>query len=266
MARKWESIVCYEERAEQFHTSRWRLGGISTKQGAENSDGGVLWLAMSRAGDTVTAELYKDAARGSGDKVATGSADVSGIDGTGLSAAEATLSEANSSGISGSLRIHQYTDDGACPVQVALCVDEDLNVLWDGIETLAGYDSTNGCAEYVRLAGDDVLARVTAMFRDRLGGHAAPEAWFITDVSRIFPDLRRIANPAQLRLACAHRALEIALGRSHKMGTETMYSRLRDYHRSEHDRAMASLVLAIRLGEGAATAAAPAGAVRQSRV
>jgi len=266
MARRWESIICYEDRAEQFHTSRWRLSGVATKEGGENTDGGVLWLAMARVGDTVTADLYKDVGRNTLDKVATGSADVSGIDGTGESAAELTLSQTNSSGLSGSLRIHQYHAGGVCPMQVALCVDEDLDALWDGIETLPGYDSTNGCAEFIRLAGDDVLARVAAMFHDRLGGFGAAEAWFITDAARVLPDLRRIANPAQLRLACAHRALEIALGRSHKMGAETMYSRLRDYHRSEHDRAMASLVLAIRPGEGPAAAAGRSGVVRQSRV
>jgi len=266
MARKWESIICYEDRGGEFHTSRWRLAGIKTKEGGENTDGGVLWLEMHRAGDTVTADLYKSPARGASDKVATGSADVSGIDGTGAAAAELELSEANSSGMSGSFRIHQYRADGVCPVQVALCVDEDLDALWDGTASLGGYDSTFGCAEFIRLAGEDVLAKVNAMFRDQLGGHGAAEAFFIADASRSYPDLRRIANPAQLRIACAHRALAIGVGRSHKMGGETMYSRLRDYHQAEYERAMASLVLAIRPGDGNAAARGAAGAVRQSRV
>lgn len=266
MARKWESIICYEKRGEEFHTSRWRLSGIRTAEAAENTDGGVLWLEMVRAGDTVTADLYKDAARQAADKIATGSADVSGVDGSGDGAAKVALSEANSSGIDGSFRIHSYLADGVCPVQVALCVDEDLDVFWDGIESLPGYDATCGCAEFIRLASEDVLAKVGAVFQDLLGGYGAAEAWFITDAPRVFPDLRRIANPAQLRVACAHRALEIAIGRSHKMGAETMYSRLRDYHRAEYDRAMASLVLASRPGRGGASAGASTGVIRQSRV
>ncbi len=266
MARKWESIICYEDRSGGFHTSRWRLAGIRTKEGSENTDGGVLWLEMSRAGDTVTADLYKDPARDASDKVATGSADVSGVAGTGAAAAELELSEANSSGMSGSFWIHQYHADGVCPVQVALCVDEDLDALWDGIESLGGYDSTLGCAEFIRLAGEDLLAKVSAMFRDQLGGHGAAEAFFIADASRSYPDLRRIANPAQLRIACAHRALAIAVGRSHKMGGDTMYSRLRDYHQAEYERAMASLVLAIRPGDGDAAARGAAGTIRQSRI
>jgi len=266
MARKWESIICYEDRSNSFQTSRWRLAGISTKQDGENTGGGLLWLEMNRSGDIVTADLYKEASRGASDKVATGPADVSGIDGTGAGAVEVALSEANSSGMTGSLWIHRYRADDVCPVQVALCVDEDLDALWDGIESLAGYDSTVGCAEFVRLAGEDLLARATAMFRDQLGGHGAAEAWFIQNASHSYPDLRRIANPAQLRSACAHRALAIAIGRSHKMGGDTMYSRLRDYHHGEYERAMASLVLAVRPGDGDAAGHSLPGAVRQSRV
>ena len=266
MARKWETIICYEDRCGGFHTSRWRLAGVKTAQGAENTDGGVLWLEMTRAGDTVTADLYKSASCGESDKVATGSTDVSGLDGTGAAAAELDLSEANSSGLTGSLWLHRYHADAACPVQVGFCVDEDLNALWDGIEALPGYDSTYGCAEFIRLAGEDLLAKVAAMFRDRLGGHGAAEAWFLHDAARSVPDLRRIANPAQLRAACAHRALAIAIGRSHRMGADTMYSRLRDYHQSEHERALASLVLAVRPSDADAEANCRAGAVRQSRV
>ena len=266
MARKWESIICYENRSEGFHSSRWRLSGIRTRDNAQNTDDGVLWMDMSRTGDTVTADLYKDAALASEDKVAGGSADVSATDGTADHAVEVELSEANSSGLSGSFWIHRYLADGVCPVQIALCVDEDLDTLWDGIESLDGFDATCGCAEFIRLGGQDVLAKVSAMFQDRLGGYGAAEAWFIASASRSLPDLRRIANPAQLRLACAHRALEIAIGRSHKTGQNSMYSRLRDYHRAEYERTMSSLVLVVRPGEGGASGSGAAGVVRQSRV
>jgi len=146
-------------------------------------------------------------------------------------------------------RMAKETND-VCPVQVALCADEDLDALWDGIESLVGYDSTVGCAQFIRLASEDIRNQVATIFRDQLGGRGAAEAWFIRDGSRAVPDLRRIANPDQLRLACAHRALAIAIGRSHKMGGDTMYSRLRDYHESECKRAMASLVLTIEPGDG----------------
>jgi len=250
MARKWQAIISFEDRSDHLWTSRWRLTGIKTKEDAENTDSGVLWLNTSKSGDTVTATLYKDDGCASANAVATGTADVSGCDNTGPNAVELDLSESNSSGISGSFWIHGYEGDDTCPVQVALCTDEDLDALWDGIEDLPGYDSTYGMAESVRVAGDDVLGKVSAIFRENFDGHGAIEAWFITDADRAYPDLRRIANPGQLRTACAYHALEIALGRSHQRGKETMYSSLRDYFQQQYERAMGSLSLAFKVGSG----------------
>ncbi len=247
--RRWESIIPYEDRSD-YHTSRWRLAGVKTKEAAENTDSGVLWLQMTKSGDTVTANLYKDDGLDASEKVATGTADVSGCDGTGDNAAEVILSAANSSGISGSFWVHKYDADANCPVQVALCVDEDLDALWDAIDDLNGYDSTYGMAEFIRFAGEDVLGAVARIFKDELGGHGAGEAWFIADASRHYPDLRCIANPGQLRIACAHRALAIALGREHQRASETAYSELRDHHNAEYERALASLVLAFKSGSG----------------
>ena len=256
MARPWESIISYEDRA-YFWTSRWRLAGVRTKEGAENTDSGVLWLKMAKSGDTVTATLYKDDGLASGNSVATGTADVSAVDGTGLNAVEVTLTAANSSGLSGSFWIHLYEDDATCPVQVALCTDEDLDAIFDGIENLTGYDSTAGLAEFIRLAGDDIIARVTATFAAELGGHGAAEAWFITDAQRSLPDIRRIANPAQLRLACAFRALAFACGRSHMSSGSTMYSNLRDKFDGECDAAMSDDPFAAGFGHTNPAAQAP---------
>ena len=175
----------------------------------------------------------------------------------------------NSSGLSGSFWIHQYNSDpaDAIPVQVALCSDEDLDGLWDGIEALPGYDATVGCAEFIRMATEDVLGKVSAIYKDVLEGHGSPEAWYIVDASRQYPDLRRIANPGQLRVACAHHALEIAVGRSHQMATNTMYSSQRDYHAQEYERAMAALTLTFKSGSGDdAQESASAQVIRQERV
>lgn len=249
MARMWESVIPFEDR-DKFHTSRWRLTGIATKESAENTDSGVLWLDMSRSVDTVTAKLYKDDGIGGSDEVATGTADVSGVDSTGENSVEVNLSQAMGSGISGQFWIHDYQSDGVAPIQVALCVDEDMDSIWDFIEGLPGYDATNGAAEYIRVAGDDVIGRVMRMFQDELDGFGTPEAWYITDATRLFPDLRRIANPAQLRLACAFRALELMIGRSHTRAGETTYSVLRDKFHDDFEQAMGSLSLAFKTGSG----------------
>ncbi len=262
--RRWESVICYEDRAA-LHTSRWRLAGVCTRADAPNTDAGVLWLQTRRVGDTVTAELYRSAARAAGTLVASGAVDVSGCAGTSATAVELTLSAANSSGLTGSLWIHAHNADIVCPVQVSLCVDEDLDALWDGVADLPGHDTTVGMAEFIRIAGEDVLAGVAKLFADALGGHVTAAAWYITDATRSVPDLRRIANPAQLRLACAYRALEIALGRSHHRAEDTVYSVLRDRFAAEHAHALASLTLGVTDGEGTTAANATATTRRLAR-
>lgn len=246
MSRKWETIIPYEDRATQWKTSRWRLTGVRTKENAENTDSGILWLACTKSGDTVTATLYKDEPRAS--SVASGTADVSGCDNSGANAVQVTLTATDSSGLSGTFWIHQYLADGNCPILVSLATDEDLDGLWDGIEDLPGYSASEGCAEFIRIACDDVIGKVTAIYRKFLGGHGADAAWFITDATRRYPDLRMIANPAQLRQATAFRALAIAIGRSHDMAQDTVYSEQRDYFDSNYEAAMQSLVLAVKGG------------------
>ena len=249
MARKWESIVVYENRS-LFHTSRLRLSGIVTLDdaAAANTDNGLLWMEITESSGTATVNLYKDA--GLSSKVATGTATVSACDNTGENAAEVALTASNTSGITGSVWIHQYTATGSCPCTVALALDEDLDALWDGMEELSGFDATYGMAEFIRVAGDDVIGKVMKIFQDSLGGHGSPEAWYITDAERTYPDLRCIANPGQLRIATAYRALEMALGREHQRADDTAYSVLRDKFGEEFNRAMGSLALALKAGSG----------------
>lgn len=248
--RPWESVLVYEDRGAAYHTSRWRLAGIRTIKDSQNTADGVLWLRMTRSGATVTANVYKDDGLAAGNLVATGTVDASSVDGTPENAAELALTQSNSSGISGSFWLHEWIGDATSPMQVALCVDEDIDVLYDGISTLEGHNATLGLAEYIRVAGEDVLAAVSKIFREQIGGHGSPEAWFITDASRQYPDLRRIANPDQLRRACAHRALQHALGREHQRAGDTAFSSLRDYHEQQYMDALSSLGLAIKSGSG----------------
>ena len=252
MARMFESIISYEYRPGHVWTSRWRLAGVKTLEGSENTDSGMLWLTTSKSGDDLTCKLYKDDGVASDNQVCTAEAvDVSGCDNTGANAVQVTFAEANSSGLSGSMWIHGYTsDDYSAPVLVALCTDEDMDGLWDDIENLPNYSSTYGCAEFIRMAGDDIIGKLLARYQNELGGYGAQEGWFIIDADRAYPDLRRIANPAQLRMACAHRALAFALGSSHQRAEPTMYSSERDYHNAEFASAMQSLVLTTKAGDG----------------
>ena len=266
MARVWESIIPYEDRS-CVTTSRWRLAGVRTKEAGENTDSGVLWAVLTKSGDTLTANVYKDDGLASGNKVMTGTADVSTVTGQADDAVEVSLTAENSSGLSGSFWVHDWeSTPPTIPLQVALCTDEDLDQLFDQIDALAGYDSTAGCAEFIRTAGEEVLTLVMGMYQEHLGGHGEQEAWFITDAARLYPDLRRLANPRALRKPTACRALAMMLGRSHADGASTMYSELRDYFHGQFAEAMASLTLPIKTGSGDdALATADAAVVYQSR-
>ena len=276
MARPWESIISYEDRGYQVTTSRWRLAGVKTKEGAQNTLDGVLWLKVTTSGSDSTLGLYKAAACASGDQVAAPAAavDLSGCDNDIDNAVQVTFAASNSSGLTGALWVHEYVgdaDDTAdhrfIPIQVALATDEDLDALWDGVEDLPGFDATYGCAEFIRIAQEDVLAAVMQRYKDEMGGHGSGEGWFIQDADRAYPDLRRIANPGQLRLACAHRAIAIAVGRSHQRADATMYSELRDDHNERFAEALVALVVAFKAGSSPnAEASANASVIRQARV
>ena len=151
---------------------------------------------------------------------------------------------------------------------VDMCLERDAQVF-----IIAGdlFDSRTPPREVIakelRAAVDQAIASLEPIYREALGGYGAAEAWYIRDAERSYPDLRRLANPGQLRLAAAWHTLEIALGAAHTRASPTMYSELRDYFRSRYEEAMRSLVLAIKSGSGDnATSAATAVGRRLSRV
>ncbi|MBL7133525.1 MAG: hypothetical protein ISS78_05455 [Phycisphaerae bacterium] len=223
----FDYCFAYEDRAE-IHTSRWSLSGVSTKSDGPLTDG-RLWATFSLAGQTVTADLYKNVACESADKVATGTADISAIDSAG---AKCTLSEANSSGVSGEFHFEEYSSDPAAAVEllVSLCTDADLSDEHAGLADLPVYDASTGLGRYCAVATRKVLLTLSQMYADPLGGSGAPEHRYRTGASRGLPDFRRLANPDQLKDAAIHAALALAFGACHQRADETMFSNLRDYH------------------------------------
>lgn len=69
---------------------------------ALNTNMGQLYVSLSNSGSTRTVDVYKTSARASGDKVATGNRSGDG---------SITLSQANSSGLSGTVSVTYTTDD-----------------------------------------------------------------------------------------------------------------------------------------------------------
>lgn len=233
----FDYCIAYEDRTE-VHTSRWSLSGVNTKA-AGNTDNGWLWMTAVDSANTAAVTIYKDAACAVGDKVASGTSDISDIaDG----ACACALTEQNSSGLSGSFHFEAYVDDPtvAVPVLVSLCVDADLAIEYINIDDLPSevYDSTNGMANYCAAATQKVLLLASQMFKEELGGFGAPEHPYHTVASRSYPDYRRIAAPDQLKDAAVHWALMLAFGACHERAASTMYSENREYHDKMREQAI----------------------------
>jgi len=239
MSRFEQYLICYEDR-DEFHTSRWLLEGVSTKDDG-NTYRGWLFMKCTKSGDTVTVQLYKDPACGSSDLVASGSADVSGVDDDPV---KVSLSEQNSSGLSGSFYFEGYDSDNSdpVPVLVSLCVDADLAEEWYDLDALPKevYSSSYGMAAYCAAATRKVLLLVSQMYAEELGGYGGREHVHYRDATRSLPDWRRIIVPDQLKEAAVCWALELAFGSCHKLAEETMYSQLRDRFEQRRKDAIAA--------------------------
>ena len=262
----FDYCFAYEDR-DEVHTSRWSLSGLSTKPDGPLADG-RLWATFARAGDVVTADLYATAACESADKVATGTADVSDLD---AAAAPCTLTEANSSGVTGAFTIESYSSDPPAAVELlaALCTDADLADQHAALADLPVYDSTVGMARYCSVATRRVLLTVAQLYVDHLGGAGAPEHRYRTGAARGEPDFRRLANPDQLKDAAVHAALAMAMGACHERADETMFSRLRDYHDAKRIEAVEAWNIAFNTNpdtDDDADRQAAAGAVRVTRM
>jgi len=264
---KFDYPIVYEDR-DELHTSRWALEGVNTTNDG-NTDGGWLWMLCVDASNTVTVDLYKDAACGADDKVATGTADIPAV---ATAAAKCTLTVSNASGMSGEFCFESYTGDNAAaiPVCVSLCVDADLAVEYTNLSDLPATvrDRTNGMAALCAAASRKTLLLATQMYADELGGHGAPEHGHIAGATRSYPRLSVISNPDQLKDAATHWALMLAFGSCHELARSTMYSELRDYHDDKRKEAIASWRLALNLDPDDDTDAdemASAGAVRLIR-
>lgn len=259
-------MICYEDRG-RMQTSRWKLEGVKTLA-AGSTEGGWLWLTAARAGDVVTANLFKDAACTTGNKVASGTANVAGL---AAGAVRCAMTQANNSGVSGEFYFERYAADTAvaAPVLASLCVDADVAIEYGNLSDLPAYDAATGLAEYCATATRKVLLLASQLFSEELGGCGAPEHRNLGAAGREWPDFRRLANPDQLREAAVHWALMLAFGRSHERADKTMYSELRDYHDRRRQEAIGSWKLSFNTnpdGDADADQAAGARAVRVTRL
>jgi len=268
MSRFEQYVISYEDR-DELHTSRWLLEGVNTKA-AGNTCGGWLFMMAAKAGEKVTVELYKAPGCDAGDKVLTGTAEVSGL---GDGPVKVTLAEANGSGLSGEFYLQGYSADpvAAVPLLVSLCVDADLAEEWYDLDALPAdvYDGTKGMAKYAAAATRKVLLLVSQMYAEELGGYGAREHVHFTHAERAYPDWRRLVVPDQLKEAAVCWALELAFGSCHKLAQETMYSELRDRFEQRRKEAIAAWNLTFNTDPDAdqdADSLKSANAVRVTRI
>ena len=226
MAELFDNLIVYEY-ADQPQTSGWELEGISTRFDAAagtdvgNTDDGVLYATLTQNATTYTVELYNDPAMDAADKVATGSAD-------GELPLPISLEEANDSGITGELSFDLWeANDQDVRIQVLLATDRDLDVYFKDLPLLGDYDDEAGLARWINRATAEAIARVSDLYAAHLADpDLAAGYWMDSDYD--VPDLRRIANPAQLREFVALWALHLACGREvHR--ADGLYAAQRDY-------------------------------------
>lgn len=241
--KAFDSCIVYEDR-DALHTSRLKLEGVKTILDGQNTADGWLWMDATLTGTSLALDLYKTLAGAAGDKVAA----ASGLD---ISAAATTpvkftLAEANSSGMSGEIYVHLCAETvEKIPVMVSLIHDDDLDDHYDDVANLPKYDATVGMAEFCALATEECLHRVSQKFPDLFGGVGVGEHRHNLTASRLVPDMRRLANPVELRIAAIHKALAIAFRTSHDRADETAFSDLGDYHLNLYDQEMAGIHLTI---------------------
>lgn len=202
----YDNIIAYEDRAKVF-THDWRFAGISAIA-AGNTDSGMLFFTLSLSGTTYTCNVYATEAKSA--TVASGTV-VSATAPSETTPLTITLAEANSSGLTGSMKIANYISDETAGYIFALfSVDADCGNYYGGYTKLNGFDATAGLAAIHNIAAFEIIDRLTARYEEDFGGSAKSPWWQAGD--KKYPDLRIISNPVQLRKASAYYVLHIACG------------------------------------------------------
>ena len=232
MTATFERVICYEDRGS-VQTHSWWLEGVKTTP-TGNTDHGRLWADFIYSGSTYQVDLYKSPDQQPTDKVASGQSESLG---------EIDLSEENSSGLTGQLYWEDYIQDQTgVVVYVSLATDGDVQRWWRDYTQLSGYDGTYGLAEYHAWAMGVVLDSVSRRFAEELGGYGAVPWW--QSGAKLYPDLRRVANPECMRDAQALCVLYQALG-ADVQRSGSVFADQRDYFQSQYAQAVGNLLLSI---------------------
>jgi len=232
--------IVYEDRTE-IRTSRWVLEGVTTVDSG-NTAKGWLWYSTVKTGDNVVVTVFKDVA-GSSSVLLSSATDISGVDDTAANAVEITLAEANTSGMSGTMWIHNWVEDVTLvPVLVSLVMDADIEMEYARSEQshMGNYDATAGYAVYCAAATKNTLLKVSHLYADELGGYGAPEARYSTSADRFYPDYRAISAPDQLNEAATYWAIIRIMAALDETREESMFASKAARYQEFYDTAVGS--------------------------
>jgi len=237
-------LIVYEDR-DAIRTSRWSLDGISTKDDSE-TDRGWLWFTSVKTGDDLVIIVYKDAA-GASSVAVSDSVDVSGVSTT---PAQLTLSAENTSGVSGTLFVHEWTKDVTLvPMMVSLCMDEDIELEYarsDEGHMGDVYSATDGYARFCSMSTWFILRLVSNLYAQELGGFGAQENERLTAPERLEPDWRGISQPDQLKDAATFYACWRAFrAADESAGEDSMLAYKADKCKEDYEDAKAAWNLTI---------------------
>lgn len=112
------------------------LSGISTNDETLNSDDGLLYGSFTFSSPTYTLSLYSDAARSQLVGTATASA-----------LGQATITESNLSGLSGTVNFNAYSADDL-NIKLVCFLSKDANLPLNNLENLGDYDPIVGYARF----------------------------------------------------------------------------------------------------------------------
>ena len=241
----FDHIIVYEDR-DEIRTTRWSISGVVTKDSG-NTDGGWLWYSTVKTGDNVVVTVYKDSA-GSNSVMLASATDISGLDNDAENSVLITLAEANSSGLTGTMYIHDWTEDVTLvPMIVSLCMDSDIELIYDRSDEahMTGvYDSTTGFADHCSMATGFILRWVAKKYPDQIGGFGGEADHKLKLAERVLPQWSRINAPEQLKDAATFYACWWAfMAQDESDGDDSMLATKAEACKEEHEKALASINL-----------------------
>lgn len=169
------------------------ISGISTKHDDTHTDRGRLYGSIT-GGGSYTLNIYSSVTRDSGSLVLSGT--------VGAVGQYFNLTAQNTSGMTARALIKSYTADDAGLIFIpTFAVDIDVMISASACATMPGYDATYGLAYFHAMAMREILTTSLPGVLPNLFGGKGLASFVPTSSGIELPDLTRLANIDQLRVA-----------------------------------------------------------------